>query len=118
MPDDTFYRNSEGDEMLFVHEGAGIFESNFGPMRYGPGDYIVIPIGTTWRLNQDAGSDHRILYVESPVGDRAAQALSQRVGPAARALALFATATFGCRKRLPRTTRAVTSVHVQDARAD
>ena len=35
-------------------------------MRYGPGDYIVIPIGTTWRLNQDAGSDHRILYVESP----------------------------------------------------
>ena len=52
--------------MLFVHEGSGVFESNFGPMRYGPGDYIVIPIGTTWRLDQDAGSDHRILYVESP----------------------------------------------------
>ena len=66
LPENTFYRNSEGDEMLFVHEGSGVFESNFGPMKYGPGDYIVIPIGTTWRLNQDAGVDHRILYVESP----------------------------------------------------
>ena len=66
LPENTFYRNSEGDEMLFVHEGSGVFESNFGPMKYGPGDYIVIPIGTTWRLNPDAGVDHRILYVESP----------------------------------------------------
>jgi homogentisate 1,2-dioxygenase len=66
LPDNTFYRNSEGDEMLFVHEGTGVFESNFGTLRYGPGDYVVIPIGTTWRLAQDASSDHRILYVESP----------------------------------------------------
>ncbi len=66
LPENTFYRNSEADEMLFVHEGSGVFESNFGPMRYGPGDYIVIPIGTTWRLSQDAGADHRMLYVESP----------------------------------------------------
>jgi homogentisate 1,2-dioxygenase len=66
LPEKTFYRNGESDEMLFVHEGSGTFESNFGHMRYGPGDYIVIPIGTTWRLAQDAGSDHRILYVESP----------------------------------------------------
>jgi len=66
LPENTLYRDSEGDEMLFVHEGTGVFESNFGTMRYGPGDYIVIPIGTTWRLNQDAGAEHRILYVESP----------------------------------------------------
>ncbi|MFL5679210.1 MAG: homogentisate 1,2-dioxygenase [Chloroflexota bacterium] len=66
LPEHTFYRNSEGDEMLFIHEGSGKFESNFGPMRYGPGDYIVIPIGTTWHLHQDPGVDHRILYVESP----------------------------------------------------
>ncbi|HUR15907.1 MAG TPA: homogentisate 1,2-dioxygenase [Candidatus Limnocylindrales bacterium] len=66
LPVNAFYRNGEGDEMLFVHEGEGTFESNFGPMRYGPGDYIVIPIGTTWRLAQDAGSDHRLMYIESP----------------------------------------------------
>ena len=45
---------------------AARFESDFGPMRYGPGDYIVIPIGTTWRLAPDDGAEHRILYVESP----------------------------------------------------
>ncbi|HYI21757.1 MAG TPA: homogentisate 1,2-dioxygenase [Candidatus Limnocylindrales bacterium] len=66
LPGNLFYRNGEADEMLFVHEGNGTFESNFGPLRYGPGDYIVIPIGTTWRLAHDAGSGQRILYVESP----------------------------------------------------
>ena len=66
LPENTFYRNGEGDEMLFVHEGTGVLESSFGTLKYGPGDYIVIPIGTTWRLNQDPGVDHRILYVESP----------------------------------------------------
>ena len=47
--------------MLFVHEGEGLFDTVFGPMRYGPGDYIVIPIGTTWRLDPDAGSAQRML---------------------------------------------------------
>jgi homogentisate 1,2-dioxygenase len=59
-----FYRNSQADELLFVHEGSGVFDSVFGPMEYGPGDYIVIPIGTTWRLQHDA-SEQRILWLES-----------------------------------------------------
>ena len=66
LPDNVFYRNGEADEMLFVHQGEGTFESNFGTLRYGPGDYIVIPIGTTWRLAQEPGSAHRLLYLESP----------------------------------------------------
>jgi homogentisate 1,2-dioxygenase len=59
-----FYRNSQADELLFVHEGSGVFDSIFGPMEYGPGDYIVIPIGTTWRL-QHGGSEQRFLWLES-----------------------------------------------------
>jgi homogentisate 1,2-dioxygenase len=66
LPENLFYRNGEADEMLFIHEGSGTFDSIFGPLRYGPGDYIVIPIGTTWRLEQDEGTPHRILYLESP----------------------------------------------------
>jgi homogentisate 1,2-dioxygenase len=61
-----FYRNGEADEMLFFHEGSGVFESVFGSLPYGVGDYIVIPIGTTWRLAQDEGVAHRVLYLESP----------------------------------------------------
>ena len=54
--------------------------------RYGPGDYIVIPIGTTWRLDPDAARPADPVP-RVPVGDRAAEALPQRLGPAARALA-------------------------------
>lgn len=66
MPDGVFYRNGEGDEMLFVHEGTGVLDTNFGPLRYHPGDYLVIPIGTTWRLEPDVGSAQRMLYLECP----------------------------------------------------
>ena len=66
MPDGTFYRNGAADEMLFVHEGEGLMHTVFGPLRYGPGDYLVLPIGTTWRLDPDAGSAQRMLYLECP----------------------------------------------------
>jgi homogentisate 1,2-dioxygenase len=49
-PMDYFYRNGEGDEVLFVHEGSGTVESIFGDLPYREGDYVVIPRGTTYRL--------------------------------------------------------------------
>ena len=45
---------------------AGVCDTIFGPLRYGPGDYLVLPIGTTWRLDPDAGSAQRMLYLEAP----------------------------------------------------
>jgi homogentisate 1,2-dioxygenase len=45
-----FYRNGEGDELLFVHTGKGRLETIFGVIDYRPGDYLVIPVGTTYRL--------------------------------------------------------------------
>ncbi len=66
MPPDTFYRNGEGDEMLFVHEGTGTLRTNFGDLAYHPGDYLVLPIGTTWRLDPDTGVEQRMLYLECP----------------------------------------------------
>ncbi len=59
-----FYRNGEGDEMLFVHEGRGKIESIFGELSFGPGDYLVIPIGTTYRVVLES-EEARILVVES-----------------------------------------------------
>jgi homogentisate 1,2-dioxygenase len=66
MDDGRFYRNGVADEMLYVHEGSGVCDTIFGPLRYGPGDYLVLPIGTTWRLDPDAGSDQRMLWLECP----------------------------------------------------
>jgi homogentisate 1,2-dioxygenase len=61
-----YYRNGVADEMYYVHEGSGTLETIFGPIPYGPGDYLVIPIGTTFRLVPDAGSAQRMLWLECP----------------------------------------------------
>jgi homogentisate 1,2-dioxygenase len=52
---DAFYRNGEGDEVLFVHEGSGVVETIFGTLPYARHDYVVIPRGTTYRVRCDDG---------------------------------------------------------------
>jgi len=47
---DCFYRNGEGDEVLFVHEGSGELETVFGRLPFRMHDYVVIPRGTTYRV--------------------------------------------------------------------
>jgi len=47
---DCFYRNGEGDEVLFVHEGSGELETVFGRLPFHAHDYVVIPRGTTYRV--------------------------------------------------------------------
>ena len=32
------YRNIDGDLLYFVHRGSGVFATEFGPLRYEPGD--------------------------------------------------------------------------------
>ncbi len=66
QPMEPFYRNGEADEMYFVHAGSGTLDTVFGPITYGPGDYLVIPIGTTYQLRPDAGSEQRMLWLECP----------------------------------------------------
>jgi homogentisate 1,2-dioxygenase len=64
-PMERFYRNGEADEMLFIHEGHGTLETIFGPIDYRPGDYLVIPIGTTYRVIP-GDDDQRMLWLECP----------------------------------------------------
>ena len=40
---DHLVRNQDGDELLFVHDGAGEFFCDWGRLSYRDGDYIVIP---------------------------------------------------------------------------
>jgi homogentisate 1,2-dioxygenase len=63
-PMDDFYRNGEGDEVIFVHEGSGTLETIFGDVPYKLGDYIVVPRGTTYRFA--VGGPQRHLVFESP----------------------------------------------------
>jgi homogentisate 1,2-dioxygenase len=53
-PFEGFYKNADGDECLFIHDGSGTMESIFGTLDFRPGDYLVIPRGTIFRLNFDS----------------------------------------------------------------
>ncbi|MFP4003522.1 MAG: homogentisate 1,2-dioxygenase [Alphaproteobacteria bacterium] len=46
---DHLVRNSDGDEMLFVHKGAGALFCDYGRLDIEAGDYVMIPRGTMWR---------------------------------------------------------------------
>src|SRR5215213_6482513 len=54
-----WYKHGQGDDVLFIHEGTGTLESQFGNLRYRPGDYLVIPVGVMWRLIPDEGVEQR-----------------------------------------------------------
>ncbi|HVS84958.1 MAG TPA: homogentisate 1,2-dioxygenase [Gaiellaceae bacterium] len=59
-----FFRNGEGDEVVFVHEGSGTLETIFGDLPYEEGDYIVVPRGTTYRFAPKGAQ--RYLVFETP----------------------------------------------------
>jgi homogentisate 1,2-dioxygenase len=44
------YRNSVGDECVYVESGTARLESTYGVLEAGPGDYVVIPTGTIHRF--------------------------------------------------------------------
>ncbi|MBK6328553.1 MAG: homogentisate 1,2-dioxygenase [Chloroflexi bacterium] len=60
-----WYKFAHGDDIIFIHEGTGRLESQFGDLRYRPGDYLVIPTGVMWRLIPDENIAQRMLFVES-----------------------------------------------------
>lgn len=47
----NLYRNGDGDELLFIHEGEGDLYCDYGRLPFKDGDYIVLPRGTMWRLD-------------------------------------------------------------------
>jgi homogentisate 1,2-dioxygenase len=59
-----FYKNSDADEVIFVHEGTGRLVSVFGELKFGYGDYIVVPRGTIYQIEFDTEAN-RLFIVES-----------------------------------------------------
>jgi homogentisate 1,2-dioxygenase len=64
-PMKSYYRNGDGDEMLFVHYGSGKLETMFGTLSYRAGDYLIIPIGTIFRMIPDGKEETKLLFIES-----------------------------------------------------
>ena len=61
---DYFYKNSQADEMIFVHEGSGKLKTGFGEIKFAYGDYLIIPRGTIYQM-EFANENNRLFIVES-----------------------------------------------------
>jgi hypothetical protein len=46
--DDFFYRNGQGDKLIFVSDGEGVLDTQFGDLPFRRGDYLMMPRGL-WR---------------------------------------------------------------------
>src|SRR5438270_892274 len=66
VPLDGFYRNGEGDEVIYVHRGGGTLRTVFGRVEFRERDYVVIPRGTTVTWELDAGSEQFWLVFHTP----------------------------------------------------
>lgn len=61
---DYFFKNSEGDEIIFVHRGSGTMKSIYGELQFKYGDYIVVPRGTIYQMHFN-DEDNRLLITQS-----------------------------------------------------
>jgi homogentisate 1,2-dioxygenase len=50
-PMSALARNADGDQLLFIHDGAADLFCDYGHLAVEAGDYIVLPRGTMWRLS-------------------------------------------------------------------
>lgn len=60
---DYLVANADGDEILFIHKGAGQLYCDFGHINYRDGDFLLIPRGTMWRIVPDELTE--ILMIEA-----------------------------------------------------
>jgi homogentisate 1,2-dioxygenase len=59
-----YYKNTDADEMIFVHEGSGVLKTLYGEITFGYGDYLVIPRGTIYQIHFN-DPNNRLFIVES-----------------------------------------------------
>jgi homogentisate 1,2-dioxygenase len=60
---DHLVRNADGDELLFIHSGAGQMFCDYGRLEIREGDYVVLPRSTMWRIESD--QPLRMLLIEA-----------------------------------------------------
>ena len=61
---DYFYKNTDSDELLFVHKGSGKLRTHLGNLDFKYGDYLLIPRGIIYQIDFDT-QDNRLFIVES-----------------------------------------------------
>ncbi len=62
-PTPYYFRCADGDIAYFVHMGNGVLETEFGPLEYEAGDYLVVPKAVTHRIVP--GGESAFLRIET-----------------------------------------------------
>lgn len=61
---DYFYKNTDSDEVIFIHKGSGTLRTLLGNLDFEYGDYLVIPRGVIYKIDFNT-EDNRLFIVES-----------------------------------------------------
>ncbi|MBN8640793.1 MAG: homogentisate 1,2-dioxygenase [Flavobacteriales bacterium] len=61
---DYFYKNTDSDEMIFIHQGSGKLRTIYGNLDFKYGDYLIVPRGMIYKIDFDT-EDNRLFIVES-----------------------------------------------------
>jgi homogentisate 1,2-dioxygenase len=61
---DYFYKNTDSDEVIFIHKGTGKLRTLLGNLDFSYGDYLVVPRGMIYKIDFDT-EDNRLFIVES-----------------------------------------------------
>jgi len=62
--EDYFYKNTDSDELIFIHKGTGKLRTMLGNLDFKYGDYLLVPRGIIYKLDFDT-EDNRLFIVES-----------------------------------------------------
>lgn len=61
---DYFYKNTDADELIFIHKGSGKLRTHLGNIDFEYGDYLLVPRGIIYKIYFDT-EDNRLFIVES-----------------------------------------------------
>jgi len=61
---DYFYKNTDADELIFIHKGSGTLKTFLGNLPFGYGDYLLVPRGVIYQMEFDT-QYNRLFIVES-----------------------------------------------------
>lgn len=61
---DYFYKNTDSDELIFIHKGSGKLRTFLGNIDFKYGDYLLVPRGIIYKIDFDT-EDNRLFIVES-----------------------------------------------------
>ena len=61
---DYFYKNTDCDELIFIHKGTGTLRTLLGNLSFSYGDYLLVPRGMIYQIEFET-EDNRLFIVES-----------------------------------------------------